>query len=199
GRPRGGAYCWIGAAGGCSAEDGYLRLAAFRRWLVSRPGAPQRAVDHGAGADRHHLRRTGFTRAAEYEEADRLLLGQPPRFRRPRHFQFHCSGPEWSRLCHAGARSRHRRTLYAGGHTLRTPPHLRDLGLWRIGDTHAQVRHLLSGHRAGFGWTAAAERFYRRVPGSQRSIPGAPDLWNPRSHRRDLERLLPAVDVPAGV
>ena len=66
-----------------------------------------------------------------------------------------------------------------------------------LGDAHAQVRHLLSGHRAGLGRTAAAERLHRRVPGAERRIPGAADLWNPGRDRRDLERLLPALDVSA--
>ena len=41
------------------------------------------------------------------------------------------------------------------------------------------------------------QRLHRRIPGPERSLPGAPDLWNPRRHRRDLERLLPALDVSA--
>jgi NADH-quinone oxidoreductase subunit M len=87
--------------------------------------------------------------------------------------------------------------VLAGGYSLRTPAHVRDCRFWRAGNSHAQVRHFLSGHGAGFGGAAAAERFHWRVSGAEWSIPGAAGLRDPGRDRCDLERLLPALDVSA--
>ena len=47
----------------------------------------------------------------------------------------------------------------------RTPPHLRDFGVRRARDTHAEIRHFLFVHRAGIGGTSVDEWFHRRISG----------------------------------
>ena len=58
---------------------------------------------------------------------------------------------------------------------------------------------LLPGDSAGIGRTPVAERFHRRVPGFERSFPGQNVVGDRGRHRRHLECMLPAMDVPERV
>ena len=77
----------LGYPRGRDAEDGDLRLSAFRDPAV--PGGRDRsdAAVHGARGDRNHLRRAGRDGAARSEKADRVLVGQPPGIRGARNLR----------------------------------------------------------------------------------------------------------------
>ena len=150
-RARGSADGRFRPAGGCAAEDGYLRPAAIQCWPLPRPGAAQRTVDHRAGDHQHHLRRAGRDGATQRQEADRLHLGQPPGLRRARHLQLY---PDWHGrrgVPDAESRRLHRRAVHAVGHDLRSPSHLRHLRVRRHRDSHAGIRHVLYLHHAVVG------------------------------------------------
>ena len=61
------------------------------------------------------------------------------------------------------------------------------------------VRDIFPVHRSGVGRIAAAEWLRRRVPGAERRVSGAMRLRHSGRDRRDLERVLSAVDVSAGI
>ena len=73
---------------------------------------------------RHHLWRAGCHGAAEHEEADRLLLGQPPGFVVLGIFSFTQAGIDGAVYQMLESRHLDGRALHAGRHSLRTPPHL---------------------------------------------------------------------------
>ena len=77
------------AAGRRHVEDGHLRDDALQPRPLSGTVAPQCAMDHGAGADRHRIRRAGGNGPAKHEEADCLFVHQPPWICRTRYFQLH--------------------------------------------------------------------------------------------------------------
>ena len=114
GRARGSAHCRFRAAGRRAAEDGHLRHAALQPGIVSRAGARQRLVGHDSGADRHHLRRAGGAGAAQHEEADCLLVDQPPGLCGAGNFQLYPGRAGWRDLRDAGARRLDRRAVHAG-------------------------------------------------------------------------------------
>ena len=114
-------------------------------------------------------------------------------------FSFTQAGLDGASVRHAGSRHLDRRIVHAFRHSLRAAPHLRDLGIRRPGDAYADVCHLLPLHHPGFGGPAAAQWIHRRIPGAQRSIPRPSHLRHSRRDRRDLECLLPLVDVSARV
>ncbi len=98
----------------------------FRFNLGLFPGAvaEQCFLDHGAGADRNHLRRTGCDGAAQHEEADRIFIDQPLGLCGAWHFQLHAGRTRWRDLRDAGPRSFYGRTVHAGRNSLRTAAHL---------------------------------------------------------------------------
>ena len=69
----------------------------------------------------------------------------------------------------------------------------------RPGDADAGVCHVLRLHHAVVGGPAAAQWIRRRVHGAERRVPGQAALRHSGRDRRHLERMLPAVDVPAGL
>ncbi len=86
-RPRPARFCWPGVL----LKMGTYGMLRFNLGLFPEQSRAQRMVDHGPGADRHHLWRAGGDGAAEYEKADRILLDQPSGLRRAGNFQLHAS------------------------------------------------------------------------------------------------------------
>src|SRR6266849_2589456 len=86
-RTRGSAHGRVGAARGCPAQDGDLRVPAVRAAPVPgrRPASGGAAGHRGAFADRHPVRRLGGDGPARFQEADRVLIGRAPRLRDARH------------------------------------------------------------------------------------------------------------------
>ncbi len=173
---------------GVLLKMGTYGMLRFNLGLFPDAGPPQRALDHGSRADRHYLRRAGGDGAAEYEEADRLLLGQPFGICGARNFQLYPGRAERRDVCNAGARSLYRRTVHAGGDSARTATHVRNCGVWRARIGHAGLCGFVSLHRARIGWTSADERIRRRISGAERCVPGEGCVRNPRRDGRDLER-----------
>src|ERR1700730_16422098 len=93
GRARGGAHGGIRYARFRDAEDGYVRPGSLLPADVPRSLAAMRALDRRPRHHRNYLRRIGRDGAAQYEEARRVLVGESPRLRCPRNFQFY---PAWS-------------------------------------------------------------------------------------------------------
>src|SRR5437763_2833747 len=156
-------------------------------------------MDCGFGADWDCLWRAGCHGAAEHEEADRVFLDQPPGICRARHIQLYASWAEWRNVRHARARCFNWRSVHARRNPLRTSAHVRDLRVRRPGYANAQVRDILPGDFAGFGWIASAEWIHRRIFGFERSLPGKDVVGHRWCYRSDLERMLPVVDVSARV
>ena len=117
-------YSGLGSAGGGAAEDGNVRNVAIQSRPVSGTVAEQCSLDHGAGADRNYLRRTGSDGAAQHEKADRIFINQPFGLCGAWHFQLHAGRTQWRDLRDAGPRSFYGRTVHAGRNSLRTAAHL---------------------------------------------------------------------------
>ena len=111
---------------GVLLKMGTYGMLRFNLGLFPEQARHNASVDHDSGADRHHLRRAGGHGAAQHEEADRLLFGQPLGICGARNLQLHAGGIERRDVRHAGSRHFHRRPVHAGGNSARAPPHLRD-------------------------------------------------------------------------
>ena len=138
-RARRSAHRRLGDARRRAAEDGHLRHDSLLPAAVPERRARLRRMDRGAGDHRHHLRRAGFARAAQPEEARRLLQRQPPGLRRSRHLRVAQYFAARRGLPDARARHLHRRAVLAGRHALRPPPHLRDHAVRRPGHADAAI------------------------------------------------------------
>ena len=81
GRARGGADRGVGDPGGGAPEDGDVRVPALLAAAAAAGlGRPEDRAGSGDPLDhRDHLRRAGQPDAGGLEEADRVLVGQPPR------------------------------------------------------------------------------------------------------------------------
>ena len=111
---------------GVLLKMGTYGLLRFNMGLFPEQSRAQRLVDHDSGDHWHHLRRAGCHGAAQHEEADRLLLGQPPRFRRSRHFQLHPGWHGW-RVYHDASHGVSTGALFMlARNALRPQAHLRD-------------------------------------------------------------------------
>ena len=99
---------------GVLLKMGTYGMLRFNLGLFPEQSRQQCPVDHDAGADRHHLWRAGGDGAAEHEEADRLLFGQPSGLCGAGDLQLHAGGTERRDVRDAGARRLDRRTVHAG-------------------------------------------------------------------------------------
>ena len=98
---------------GVLLKMGTYGMLRFNLGLFPDQAPQQCAMDHRTGADRNHLRRAGRHGATQHEEADCLLLRQPPGICCAGHLQLHHGGPQRSHVRHAGARRLHRRPIHA--------------------------------------------------------------------------------------
>ncbi len=117
----------LGDPCGRDAQDGHLRLPALRDSAVPDRCDRGDAAVHGAGRDRHHLRRAGRDGAARSEAAGRVLLGQPPGIRDARDLRVRSAGHRGRGLPDAQSRHFDRRAVFAGRDDLPAPPYARDL------------------------------------------------------------------------
>ena len=115
----------------------------YRPLLPADVPAGERSVGtdyRRAGGDRHHLRRVGQLRADRREEAGRLFVGEPPRFRRPRHLRADGGGHSGRHPANGQSRHQHGRLVPRRRDALRTPPHQSDGRLRRHLEGAAAVR-----------------------------------------------------------
>src|SRR5580693_6191725 len=127
-------------------------------------------MGHDFGLDWHHLWSPSGNGPAEYEEVDRVLVGQPPWICGAGNLQLHAGWTEWRDVRHAGSRNFDGWTVHAGGHSARTATHLRDQRIRRIGFAHAGLCGVLPGDRAGVGGSAASERIHWRISSVERRV-----------------------------
>ena len=174
---------------GVLLKMGTYGMLRFNLGLFPEQARRQCSLDHDAGADRHHLWRAGCDGAAQHEEADRVLIGQPLGICGARNLQLHAGGTERRDVRDAGARHLDRRAC----------------SCWREFCTNA-VTPTRSASSAD--WPRPCRSMPRPISfivlasvglpllngfiGEFLVLSGAfqakPDLRNSRRHRRDLER-----------
>ncbi len=185
---------------GVLLKMGTYGMLRFNLGLFPEQARAQCLVDHGSGADRHHLWRAGRDGAAQHEEADRLLVDQPPRICCARHFQLHSGGLDGAMfvmLAHGvstGGLFMLAGILYERRHTYE----ISEFG--GLATPHADVRDVLSLFillaSVGLPLLNGFIGEFLVLSGAFQAIAG---LRHSGRDRRDLERLLSAVDVSARV
>ncbi len=113
-----------------------LKMGTYGFWRFAMPLFPvgRAAVPgaaRGAGGHRHRLRRADEPRPARHQEADRLLVGQPPRLLHAGHGRLHPRGRHRQRVPDAEPRRVHRRALPPLRLPLRAAPRAADERLRR--------------------------------------------------------------------
>src|SRR5439155_1033843 len=197
--PCGGPHGGVRAAGGSAPQDGHLRLPAVRAAaLPGGRGASGGTAGHrGALADRHPVRRTRGDGPARLQEADRVLVGCPPRLRDARHLGAHA--PERPGRPPGDDQPRHldRRAVLPGRYAVRAAAFAPDRGVRRDRQARADARGGADDRLAVVHRASAHERLRRGVPGAARHVSDVPPAGHHRHGRRGRRRDVPAPGAAA--